>query len=154
MSRPRTSPPSGWPLTDNGPWRAISAMLWKGSPMPGSREAPMARTNTKIIQATAIQAAMPMPPLRCLGTSHASSASRNVVGSDRTIDMSGPPADARIEDRVQEVEAEVHQHVDQRHHDDGALQRQVLPGGHRLADHQAHARDEEQLLDHQGAADQ
>src|SRR3569623_3123567 len=131
MSRPSTSPPSGWPPTWNGPWRAISAIEWYGSPMPGRYDAPMARMNTKTIQATATQAAMPMPPLRCLGTSHASSASRNVVGSERTIDMSGPPADARIEDRVQEVEAEVHEHVAKRHHDDGALERQVLPGGHR-----------------------
>src|SRR5690606_30454355 len=168
-SRPRASPPRRCPSVP-GPWLTMAATCSLGS-SSGRTGASTAASVTNASQAMANTPSHPSRPWRAArpptGTAApvaAATGSRVAAGASPGAGAAGrsrsrPPsgagmADPRVEDGVEHVHQEVDEHVahgDDRHQ---ALQGDVLAGDDRLVEQQPDARQREDDLDDDRAADE
>src|SRR3954447_19768260 len=163
-SCPVPSVPNGWPGV--GPSFVWSRKCLSGAGI-GRTGAKTAQKTTRPIQNMASQPTMPsflvadFSTVTWPSTGGMSSTSGCVPAAmspsstavAELSDGSGM-ADPWVEDGVQDVDEEVHEHITERQDGHVALERHVLAAGDGIGDQEAHAVDHEDVLDHDRATDQ
>src|SRR5262245_5533995 len=148
ISRPKLSVPSGW-FGLNGGWKASSSRCMMGS----------YGVNSGAMMATAMTAASSSKPASRVGLSPTfcrrmrtpRRRTGTARGGARTCSLIGH---ARIEERVRQVHEEIHQDDQHRADDGDRLDDRIVAAGDGGKQQLPRARDGEDRLDHEGAADQ